>query len=399
MQISMKKTILFMVINMNVGGTEKALLNMIEQMSTDDYDITILMLEEYGGFLNQVPLNVKIQYVDQYENLSNTLNLSPKTVVKKMIREGNIIKGISLLSVYLISKLTSNKNYYFHYITKNVSKIKNEYDIAVAYAGPMDFISFFVAHKMNAKRRIQWIHFDVEKNGIDKVYAKKIYRNFDKIHVVSEEAKRKLIHVVPSIKNKTSVLLNVISPEQILKQSKIGIGFNDHFTGIRILTVGRLSIEKGQDMAIKVLARLVKEGHNIRWYCVGEGSARNEYERLITENNLENHFYLLGSDSNPYPYMEQCDLYVQTSRHEGYCITLTEAKCFNKPIVTTNFTGASEQIIHGHTGLIVNVDEIELYEAIKIVLTDKNLQENLMHNLYNENELSRKGKDTTLVNW
>ena len=120
-----------MVINMNVGGTEKALLNMLEQMSTDEYDITILMLEEYGGFLNQVPSNVKIQYVEQYKHLSNKLNLPPKNVARKMIREGDILKGISLLSVYLFSKLTSNKNYYFHYVTKTVSKIKNEYDIKV----------------------------------------------------------------------------------------------------------------------------------------------------------------------------------------------------------------------------------------------------------------------------
>jgi len=384
---------------MNVGGTEKALLNMINQMSTDEYDITILMLEEYGGFLNQIPPNVTIQFVEQYKYLKNKLNLPPKTVAKKMIREGNFIKGINLILVYMISKLTKNKNYYFKYVTKTVSIIKKEYDIAVAYAGPMDFISFFVVHKINAKRKIQWIHFDVEKFGIDKGYAKKIYRNFDKIHVVSEEAKRKLIKAVPSVKNKTSVFLNMISPEQILKQSKDGIGFKDNFSGIRILTVGRLSIEKGQDLAIKVLARLIKDGHNVRWYCVGDGNARNEYERLIAENNLETHFFLLGSEPNPYPYMEQCDVYVQPSRHEGYCITLTEAKCFNKPIISTNFTGVSEQIIHDKTGLIVKVDEVKLYEAVKRVITDVNLQGKLMHNLLRENELNRNCKDITLLNW
>ena len=52
--------------------------------------------------------------------------------------------------------------------------------------------------------------------------------------------------------------------------------------------------------------------------------------------------------------MKQCDIYVQPSRHEGYCITLAEARCFNNPIVSTNFTGANEQILHEHNGLIVN---------------------------------------------
>ena len=382
----MKKTILFMVINMNVGGTEKALLNMINQMSTDEYDITILMLEEYGGFLNQIPPNVTIQFVEQYKYLKNKLNLPPKTVAKKMIREGNFIKGINLILVYMISKLTKNKNYYFKYVTKTVSIIKKEYDIAVAYAGPMDFISFFVVHKINAKRRLQWIHFDVENFGIDKVFVERIYNKFEKVYVVSEEAKIKIIKAIPSIKDKTSVYLNIVSPEQVIKQSKIGSGFNDSYTGFKVLTVGRLSHEKGQDLAIKVLSRLVKKGFDIRWYCVGEGSARKEYERLIRKYQLENHFILLGSESNPYPYMEQCDLYVQPSRHEGYCITLAEAKCFNKPIVTTNFSGASEQIKHGETGLIINSDEQEMFTAVETILKDTKLQELFNQNLMLENK-------------
>ena len=394
-----KQKILFMLINMNIGGTEKALLNMISQMPKNEYEITILMLEKYGGFLDAIPSHVQIEYVENYKDIKTILNQPPRIVARHLFQQGKIIKGINLLLVYCISKIFKNKGYFFHYVTKKTPKITSEYDIAIAYAGPMDFISFFVVHKINAKRKIQWIHFDVEKFGIDKGYAKKIYRNFDKIHVVSEEAKRKLIKAVPSVKNKTSVFLNMISPEQILKQSKDGIGFKDNFSGIRILTVGRLSIEKGQDLAIKVLARLIKDGHNVRWYCVGDGNARNEYERLIAENNLETHFFLLGSEPNPYPYMEQCDVYVQPSRHEGYCITLTEAKCFNKPIISTNFTGVSEQIIHDKTGLIVKVDEVKLYEAVKRVITDVNLQGKLMHNLLRENELNRNCKDITLLNW
>lgn len=393
----MKKKILFMVINMNVGGTEKALLNMISNMPKEKYEITVLMLEKYGGFLDAIPSHVQIKHVENYKNIKTILNQPPRTVARNLFQKGKIITGINLLLIYFISKIFKNKSYFFQYVTKKTPKITYEYDVAVAYAGPMDFISFFVLHKINAKRRLQWIHFDIEKIGFEKIYAQKIYKKFDKIHVVSEEAKTKLINAVPTIKDKTSVFFNLISPEQIIKHSKTSPGFKDQFNGTRILTVGRLSYEKGQDLAIKVLSQLIKDGYNVRWYCLGEGNARKEYEKLIREYQLENHFILLGSDSNPYPYMEQCDLYVQPSRHEGYCITLAEAKCFNKPIVTTSFSGASEQITHGYTGLVVNSDEKEIFSAVKRIIKDEKLQKRFGRNLMLENKSKTTNNQIDLI--
>jgi glycosyltransferase involved in cell wall biosynthesis len=62
--------------------------------------------------------------------------------------------------------------------------------------------------------------------------------------------------------------------------------------------------------------------------------------------------------------MKQCNIYVQPSRHEGYCITLAEARCLYKPIITTNFAGAREQIVNGKTGLVVSPNEKEIYDAV-----------------------------------
>jgi glycosyltransferase involved in cell wall biosynthesis len=105
---------------------------------------------------------------------------------------------------------------------------------------------------------------------------------------------------------------------------------------------------------------------------------------LIKDHNVENDYILLGATPNPYPYMKQCDIYVQSSRHEGYCITLAEARCFDKPIVTTNFTGANEQIVDGLTGLIVDFDEQQMFNAIKKLLDDKNLVNELRENSRNQ---------------
>ncbi|WP_002146226.1 glycosyltransferase [Bacillus cereus] len=377
----MKKKIVFMVITMNIGGTEKALLNMIAEIPKGKYDITILMLEEQGGFLDCIPDGVRVKYVENYKDIKAMLNHPPQETICRLVKNRKWLKAFNVTYFYLLSKITKDKGVFFKYVLRDWHGFETKYDIAVAYAGPMDFISYFVANKITAVKKIQWIHFDITKIGFDRYFAAKVYRKFNHIMVVSKEGESKFIHMFPNLKEKTDTFLNITSPELVVKSANNGKGFEDGFTGIRILTVGRLSKEKGQDLTISVLAKLKASGYNVRWYSIGEGSARTEYEKHIKEYHLEKDYILLGANPNPYPFMEQCDIYVQSSRHEGYCITLAEARCFNNPIISTNFTGASEQIIHNQTGIIVNFDEKQLYEAIKKILGDERLKRRIKKNL------------------
>ncbi len=371
---NMKKKIIFMLINMNVGGTEKALLNMIHEIPKEEYDITLLMLEKYGGFLNSIPTHVQIEYYNGYKDIKHILNQPPNITAVSLLKAGKVIKALNIILIHLLSKIMKERSIFFKYLIKGYQENETEYDLAVAYAGPMDFISYFVIKKIKAKKKVQWVHFDVNKIGFNERFAAKIYKKFDRIFVVSNQGKNKLITMLPVLKGKTDTFFNLISPNSIDQMANEGNGFEDNFKGIRILTVGRLTKEKGQDLIIPVLAKLKHNGYNVRWYCIGDGSARKEYEDLIDKYNIKNDFILLGANPNPYPFMKQCDIYVQPSRHEGYCITLSEAKIFNKPIITTNFTGASEQIIDNETGLIVNFDEQEMFKALKRFLDDQKLK-------------------------
>ena len=378
------KKILFMCINMNIGGTEKALLTMLNEMDRSKYEITLLMLEEYGGFLNQIPDGIKVMYLKEYKTLKKFINDPPQLVAKELIKNKKIIKGLSVLFVYIISKLMKDISIYYKYILSNVDTLNEEYDIAIAYAGPMDFISYFVINKIKSKKRVQWIHFDISKIGFNVNFAKKIYDKFDKVFVVSNEGKDKLINFLPSLKDKTEVFFNIISCKMIEKMSYEGEGFSDDFDGTRILTVGRLSKEKGQDLIIPVLKKLKENGYKVRWYCIGDGPAKKEYEKLVDKLNIKDDFIFLGSKLNPYTYMKECNIYVQPSKHEGYCITLGEARCFNNPIVTTNFTGANEQIVNENTGLVCEISEEGIYKAIKKLLDDNDIYELIKNNLSNE---------------
>lgn len=378
------KKILFMCINMNIGGTEKALLTMLNEMDSSKYDITLLMLEEYGGFLNEIPNFVKVKYINEYKTIKPYINEPPKLLAKELIKNKKCLTGIFTLLNYSISKITNNMSYYYKYILRNTKNIEDDYDLAVAYAGPMDFITYFVLNKIKAKKRVQWIHFDITKIGFNKKFAEKNYKKFYKIFVVSEEGREKLINLIPALNNKVEVFFNIISCNLIENMSKNEKGFDDSFNGVRILTVGRLSKEKGQDLTINALARLKNDGYNIKWYCIGDGPEKDNYKQIIKNLNVENEYILLGSKLNPYPSMEQCDIYVQPSRHEGYCITLSEARCFDNPIVATNFTGANEQIKNGITGLVCDISEEGIYNSIKRLLDDKELYIRIKKNLSSE---------------
>ena len=389
------KRILFMCINMNIGGTEKALLTMLNEIGSSKYDITLLMLEEYGGFLNEIPSFVKVKYVNEYKNIKPLIKEPPKLLAKELIRNRKYLKGLLILLNYSISKITNNTSYYYKYISKNIRNIEEDYDLAVAYAGPMDFITYFVLNKIKAKKKVQWIHFDITKIGFNKKFAEKNYKKFDKIFVVSEEGKEKLINLIPALNNKVEAFFNIISCNLIENMSKNEKGFDDSFNGVRILTVGRLSKEKGQDLTINVLARLKNEGYNIKWYCIGDGPEKDNYKQIIKNLNIENDYILLGSKLNPYPFMKYCDIYVQPSRYEGYCITLGEARCFDNPIVTTNFTGANEQIKNEVTGLICDISEEGIYKSVKRLLDDKDLYTNIKININININISKEIVDST----
>ena len=379
------KKLLFMIINMNLGGTEKALLNMISEIPKDKFEITILMLEQYGELLEFIPDGVKIKYLDYYVEIKEILNKSPLDTTKELIKSRRYIKGLSTLLIHALSKIIGERSIFYKYVLRGYPAMEEKYDIAVAYAGPMEFISYFVTYKIKSNKKVQWVHFDVSKIGINKKFTEKIFSKFNKVFVVSNEGKNKLVKLCPKIKNKVDVFNNVISSNLIVQQSHLGEGFNDRYDGIKILTVGRLTKEKGQDLCIETLELLKSNGYNVRWYCVGNGSYRNNYERMVKKKQLEDDFIFLGSKINPYTYMRQCDIYVQPSRHEGYCITLAEARSFNNPIITTNFTGASEQIKNNDTGIIVEFNKYEMYTAIKNIIDDKELKNIIMLNLKNDN--------------
>jgi glycosyltransferase involved in cell wall biosynthesis len=382
MEASMKK-ILFTVGMMNIGGVEKSLISLLSAIPKGKYDITILMLEKTGGLLKEVPDWIKVEEATWFSKIKPIILQPPQQTIRDLYKSKKHFKIPFFIYSYLVSKKYDNRHMYYNHVFQDVPHNSTNYDIAISYQGPNDIMDFYIANKVTASQKISWVHFDVSMFKMNINLYHKLYRKFNKVFVVSKIAKERLIERIPTVENKSEVFNNIISDKLINEMAKRDIELDEDYKGLKIVTVARLSKEKGHDIAIKVLSRLRKNGYEIRWYCIGEGNERKEYEQLIEEYDLKEDFILMGSNPNPFPFIAKSDIYVQTSRHEGYCLTLAEAKCLKKPIVTTNFIGAYEQIIDGFNGWIVSTNEDELYEKIKFLIDYPSEREKLSLNLSN----------------
>jgi len=374
----MKKKIVIVTRRMVMGGIERALISMLESIPKTHFDVTVLVMGTGGELEKEIPDHVNVDCIYGYE----------KSVVEKVwksTKNGRFISAFKTSLYTVLAKKTKSVYKQELYHTKMIPKVKTEYDLAIAYHTPASLPVVFVMNNIKAKSKIAWIHSDVSQFVKELIPYKEFYEKYDKIFCVSEYAMKKFNDLYPNLKEKTSVFYNLLDREKMILTAEDDEGFSDQFDGFRILTVGRLSFEKGQDIIPKILMKLRSKNNNIRWYCIGDGERRPELERLITKYGLEKELILLGTKKNPYNYIRQCDVYVQTSRHEGYCISLAEARAFNKPIITTDFVGAREQIESGKNGLIVGFDENELYAAVKFLISNQKICKRFERNLEKTN--------------
>ena len=137
-------------------------------------------------------------------------------------------------------------------------------------------------------------------------------------------------------------------------------------------------------MAVAAAAILKKKGVNFKWNIIGGGPKEKELKLLAREMRVEDSVKFLGIRENPYPYIKQCDIVVQTSRFEGKSIVLDEAKIMKKPIVVTNYSTVHDQIIAGKEGMIVEISSEAIADGI-IRMYQNNEERTVIIDFLNQN--------------
>ena len=357
----MKKKILFFIESLEVGGAEKSLVTLLNNADFSNCNVDLMMLKA-GAFSHEVPAHVNVIFLDK---------LQPSLRQRLYF---NLLKIINL------KKLHPAQSFWKVY-TKNFNKLPKHYDVAIAYS--QGFSTYFVAEKVSATQKYSWLNTDYQKMGYQISSDFPFYQCFNKIIAVS--------HSVLESFNVALEGINKILPVEIITditdrnelELKANLPMKTEFPAdkVNIVSVGRLVQPKGFSLAISTCAILKSKGYNINWYIIGEGTERHNLEQEIEKQNLENQFYLLGVDANPYPYMKACDIYVQTSFFEGLGLTVIEASYLNKPIVCTNFPTAYDILVDEETGLLAEMNAESICAQIERLILSKDLKNLLTTNL------------------
>ncbi|MDR4983684.1 glycosyltransferase [Bacillus cereus] len=373
----MKKKLLFVIDSLTIGGAEKSLVSLLNLIDFSKYEIDLMLFKEGGDLEKHVPEQIKILPVPEYFRYINKERFSVDKSIKYFYYR--IKTSVYLRKNNYQKTVLHSEQVVFRSINKIIMQLQKKYDVAIAYSQGMP--TYFVANKVTASQKIAWINTDYVNTLYDKEIDYESYEKMDKIITVSRNTQETVSKIRKEYDDKVDIILDVINPKMIYKLSEEYevVEFNKPY--INILTVGRLVTAKSYNTAIEVAKLLKESGYKFKWYGIGEGPEREKLQELIDSYGLNDHFILLGKKLNPYPYMKNCDIYVQTSIKEGFGLTVSEAKIVKRPIVCTNFSTAKEIINHNVDGLIVEHDIKSIYNGIRKYLDDDSFREAIIKKL------------------
>ena len=351
--------ILFLIPTLGHGGAERVLVNLVNNLNKDKYSITVQTLFDEG--INKQYLKSDIRY---------------KSCFRHQFR-GNVTFMKMLPCKWLHD--------FF---------IKEHYDIVVSYLeGPTSRIISGCPYKDTKK--VYWIHIELDNKkrfhvGFSSFSAAiKAYMQADKVVFVAESV-RSVFETTAGMRFPNGlVLYNTNETDKIKEKSieKIDDVIFDANT-VNVCSVAKIIDSKGYDRLAHVHNRLMKENIKHHIYILGVGERQKEIQEYINKENLSTTFSFLGFRENPYKYVAACDLYVCSSRREGFSTAVTEALIVGTPVVSTDCSGARELLGENNEyGIVTENSEEGIYWGMKKMLEDKDLRKH-----YAEKALERGGK-------
>ncbi|WP_289117310.1 glycosyltransferase [uncultured Dubosiella sp.] len=363
------KKIAFFTQWMLCGGVENALISLGNKLIMMGHEVTIYSIVKKGEFVEKVPDEINFFEIPMKEDLRNSIPVGgTKITVRDCMKKREYLKALEFSIKHKLNKTPFAE---LNVNLEEIPQLNRKYDIAVNFHMHSPFLVWYLSQRVEARKKYTWIHNDFRTTKYEISALKEYLKCVDQFFAVSQQLKREFIEAIPEYATKTQVALNIVPTDQIIKKGNET--YPDEYKKvdcIKILTVGRLEEQKGYDLAIQVCKKLKDDGFKFKWYVLGEGTLKKCISNDVKKYGLTDCFFLLGNRMNPYPYFKYCDIYVQCSRHEGYVTTVTEAKLFNKPIITTDVSGAREQIIDKKNGRVVAIKVESVFEALKEVVND-----------------------------
>ncbi|RAR51146.1 glycosyltransferase [Flavobacterium lacus] len=379
----MKKKLLFVIPSLDAGGGEKGLVNLLNTIDFDSYEVDLLAFQPKGLFFSSIPKQVNVLTIQgNYADFTSGLVNSCLTFLKS----GKIALIFHRIVYSLKNKLISNTGFAEQSSWKNLRKAipmqEKNYDVAIGFMEKS--CNYYTVDRVNATQIIGWIHTNYSKSGMQPSFDLPYFSRMDFVVTVSHECELDLQVNFPNLPHKFKTIHNIVSAQLIRQLAADKPAVELDWTLFTIITVARLSHEKGCDMAVEACQLLVQKGLDVQWLLIGDGNERHNLAEKVTAYGLQNRFLFLGLQANPYPFVKNSTFYVQPSRYEGKSIAIDEAKILQKPIVVTDFSTAKDQIVHLKNGIISPMDPQGLAEEIFKLYQNKSIQSDLVLNLSHE---------------
>lgn len=364
------KRILVMSFGSDAGGIEQSLMEFLKFLVGDGHSVDLFLWRKPGILYDKIPRDVNIIESRLYPG---SLNLK---------------YGIKHFIWYIKYRIcTIMKRPVQCFIQFPVIG----YDIAVSYC-QNGYSPHYIIDKVQAKKKIMFYHHgSYDSTGKAKAIDEQYYLKYDSFITVSNVNRQMLEMHFPSMKGRISVINNLCDEKTIKELSKEDCIMDRADVDYIFCTVGRISPEKGQTLAIEVARELKGLGLKFRWYFVGDGPDMEKCYRLVSEYGLTENCIFTGMQSNPYPYINGCNLYIQTSFVEADPVTIREAKILHKTIITTDIPAFKEALSNYDKGMAVSSASVAFAKAINEEINSKRLgnSDARYYNSVNDNAISK----------
>ncbi|MDY6258553.1 MAG: glycosyltransferase, partial [Bacteroidales bacterium] len=362
----MKKSILFIIDSLTCGGAEKSLVSLLPLLDREKYELHLWMLNRGGEFESLLPADVILEHDPRRSTIAKLKSFLGQVMFSFMLRFNRCIGH----KEHPAETLWKSKGW-------AMTGIPGEWDVAIAYQQGLP--TYLVASKIKAKHKMAWVNVDMFKAGYNVEFNLRHLNKMDHVIAVSQTLSSMIAKHMTAIAPKLVTILDVLNPQLIttLADAEIPPDLPKHDINScpLLVTVARVSSPKNYLLAVETASALRSKGIDFHWLFVGDGPDMPKVKSRIDELKLNDIVIPLGLRTNPYPYMKACDVYVQTSRFEGFGLTVGEAKILHKPIVSTNFTVVTNQLIDGKNGLIAEMNPESLSTAIIKMLKDPHLRQ------------------------
>ena len=381
----MRKKILFVIESLVAAGAERSLVTLLSLFDFSRYDVDLQLFRRGGELERFLPPEVHLLPPFDY---SEFVTKSAKGQLWRPCFKKVFARFRFSVSLRIGPRRPMDVARKYWTAVKECIPINKEYyHAAIAYSQGIP--TFYVVEKVQAEHKISWVNAIHQLSRRNHSFQAPYYHQVERVVCVSKPVEDAILKEFSFLESRTFVFRDRINASMIRLLAEERQAYINSTVPI-ILTVARLATIKGYDLVLGACKILKERAIPFKWYIIGKGPLKEQILSFIKNNGLQENMVLLGSFANPYPYFKAATLYVQTSRKEGFGLSIAEARILGKPVVTTEFDAVWQQMVQEKNGLVVPQDPIAVADAVERLLSDKNFYQSIVAYLAQETFDSEK---------